>query len=317
MVFHEDGHALAARRYGVKTKDITLLPIGGVARLERIPDNPMQELWIALAGPLVNVAIALALFLYLQISRSFEPVSSLGLTHGSFAERVMMANIALVLFNLIPAFPMDGGRVLRAILATRMDRVKATELAARLGQSLAIAFGLIGLFSNTMLIFVALFVWIGAAQELAMVRMESVFAGMAASGAMITDYQTLTPGNNLRDAVQLILKGSQEDFPVVEGKQIVGILRKSDLLAALTESGPETLVSRVMRFEFETIDAREPLESVVPRLQENGLRFLPVVERESLVGMITAENLSELFLIQTAMSQRKSSERERLSSEAA
>ena len=177
VVLHEYGHALTARRFGIATRDITLLPIGGVARLERMPDKPNQELWVALAGPAVNVVLAALLGAYLFLTGHFEPVNQIGLTHGVFLERLLFANLFLVGFNLIPAFPMDGGRVLRALLAKRMEYLRATQIAAGVGQGLAFLFGFVGLFTNPFLVFIALFVWIGAAQEAAMVLRQSERSG--------------------------------------------------------------------------------------------------------------------------------------------
>jgi Zn-dependent protease len=173
VVLHEYGHALTARKFGVKTKNITLYPIGGVASLERIPEKPRQELLVALAGPAVNVVIAAVLFLWLVVTSSLDFSNGLGLASGSFIQRLMFTNLALVGFNLIPAFPMDGGRVLRALLALRLEYTLATQIAASVGQGLAFIFGFIGLFSNPFLVFIAFFVWIGAQNEAKMVQMNS------------------------------------------------------------------------------------------------------------------------------------------------
>jgi Zn-dependent protease len=173
VVLHELGHALAAKKYGIKTQDIILLPIGGVARLERMPNRPIQELWVALAGPAVNVVIAALLAIYLWFTKILTPDNQLAMTTAAFVERIMGVNIFLVLFNMIPAFPMDGGRVFRALLATRVAYSKATQVSANLGQGIALLFGGIGLFYNPILLFIAFFVWMGAAQETRMIRAKS------------------------------------------------------------------------------------------------------------------------------------------------
>ena len=165
VVLHEFGHALMARRYGIPTRDIILLPIGGVARLEKMPTQPIQELWVALAGPAVNAFIAVILFAWLKLTASWEPFQTLSVTTGPFFERLMAVNLFMIVFNMIPAFPMDGGRVLRALLATRKEYGRATQIAASIGQGIAVLFGFIGLLYNPFLLFIALFVWIGAAQE--------------------------------------------------------------------------------------------------------------------------------------------------------
>jgi len=301
VVLHEFGHALTAKRYGIKTRDITLLPIGGVARLERMPDEPGQELWVALAGPAVNVVIAIILFIWLQSTGGFEPLDKLSMTSGSFIERLLVVNIFLVLFNMIPAFPMDGGRVLRAILAMRMNYVRATQIAATLGQGIAFIFGFIGLFSNPFLLFIALFVWIGAAQEASITQIRFTLGGIPVSRAMITDFRTLEPDDHLAHAVDLILSGSQQDFPVVEDGRVVGILTQGDLIGALNQHGRETLVKDVMRKDFHLIDSSEMLESVFMGLQSSSCRTLPVVRNGRLVGIVTLENISEFIMIQSAL----------------
>jgi Zn-dependent protease/CBS domain-containing protein len=301
VLLHELGHALTARRYGIKTRDITLLPIGGLARLERMPEEPMQELWVALAGPAVNIVIAGGLFGWLQVTASWQPLDQLSVTEGSFIGRLMVVNLLLAGFNMLPAFPMDGGRVLRALLATRIDYVRATQIAGSLGQGMAFLFGFIGLFANPFLLFIALFVWIGAAQETSMVQMKSALGGIPLRRAMQTEFRTLSPGDSLARAVELILAGSQQDFPVVENGRVVGVLTRDDLVVALAQRDKETPVSEVMRREFEVADSAEMLEPVFLRLQACACRTLPVTSQGQLVGLLTMDNVGEFLMIQAAL----------------
>jgi len=301
VVLHEYGHALMARRYGIATRDITLLPIGGVARLERIPEKPNQELWVALAGPAVNVVLAALLGAYLLLTGHFEPVRQMGLTHGIFLERLLLANLFLVGFNLIPAFPMDGGRVLRALLAKRMDYARATRTAASIGQGLALVFGFLGLFTNPFLVFIALFVWIGAAQEAALVETKSAFV----RDAMISDFRTLSPRDELSAAVKLVLGGWQQDFPVVEQGRVVGMLLRSDMVATLANGEVHSFVDETMRRDFPVASPKEPLQSVFTRLHEAEATTVPVVESGKLVGVITPENMTEYMLIRAALDNAK------------
>jgi Zn-dependent protease/CBS domain-containing protein len=302
---HEFGHALTARHYGISTKDITLLPIGGVSRFERMPDNPWQEFCVAIAGPLVSLAIAAAIYVLLFVMGGFQPVSGLSIKGGPFLERILIANFALAIFNLIPAFPMDGGRVLRALLATRIDHVRATQTAAAVGQALALAFGLMGLFiRDPLLLFVALFVWIGAATEAHSVQLKGAFSGIPIRTAMQTNFTTLTTNQTLGDAVKVILDGSQHDFPVMWGDQVMGILTRSNLLAGLAQYGPEQVVTTVMQREFETAEPNEMLEAVLNRLATSASRVIPVLQNGNLVGLMTAENLGEYLMIQNALYRR-------------
>ncbi|MBI5083167.1 MAG: site-2 protease family protein [Acidobacteria bacterium] len=301
VLLHELGHSLAARKYGIPTRDITLLPIGGVARLERMPEKPGQELWVALAGPAVNVAISAALFLWLSITQKWVPLGQMQVASGPFLERLLIANVWLVLFNLIPAFPMDGGRVLRALLASRMEYVRATQIAAGVGQGLALLFGLIGLFGNPMLLFIALFVWIGASSEASATQMKAALAGTPIQAAMLTDFRQLSSGDTRADAVRLGREGSQQDFPVVERGRVVGILTRSDLLLALAEHGQDHPVTSAMRRELLTTDYTEMLEIAFQRLQECGCHTMPVIHEGRLAGLLTMDNLGEYLLIQAAI----------------
>ena len=303
VVLHEFGHALTARRYGIKTRDITLYPIGGVARLERMPDKPVQEFWVALAGPAVNVGIAALLFGWLIISGALAPLAGLNMISGPFIERLMVVNVSLVLFNLIPAFPMDGGRVLRSLLAMRIEYTRATQIASNIGQGLALVFGFVGLLTNPFLLFIAFFVWIGAGQEASMVQMKTSLGGIPVGRAMLTDFQVLSPHDLLGHAVKLILSGSQTDFPVVEGDAVIGVLTRRDILAALSRQGEDVPVASVMRREFQTVDANEMLEPAFARLQTCDCHTIPVTSRGQLVGLLTTDNIGEFLMIQSALRQ--------------
>jgi len=306
VVLHEYGHALTARRYGIRTRDITLYPIGGVARLERMPDKPIEELWVALMGPAVNVVIAAVLFVYLFLTGGLVPLTELSITSGSFLARLMVLNIWLVLFNLIPAFPMDGGRVLRALLALRMEYVRATQVAASIGQGIAFIFGFIGLFTNPFLLFIALFVWIGASQEASMVQVRDSISGIPVTRAMQTDFRTLAPDDRLSQVVALILSGSQHDFPVVDATgRIAGILDRDAFMKALTEHGQSAPVMDFVRQDLPVVDSYEMLEPVLTRLQESGSKTLPVTHGGQLVGLITMENITEFLMIRSALQTTK------------
>lgn len=304
VLLHEYGHALAARHYGVGTRDITLLPIGGVARLERMPDRPAQELVVALAGPLVNVVIAAGLFLGLKLGGWWQPLSTLGATSGNMFERLLVANVFLVLFNLLPAFPMDGGRVLRAVLAMKLPHARATRLAAWVGQAMAVIFGVTGLFGNPMLLLIAVFVWLGAAKEAAAAEVQASFQGAVAQDAMLTDFKTLAPGDTLRRTAQMLLAGSQQDFPVAEQGAVVGMVSANELLAALRERDDQTSVGDVMRRDFAQLSVLDPLNSMfTPEHLGKGLAT-PVLQGGRLVGLITAENVGEFFMIRSALETR-------------
>ena len=300
VMLHELGHALVAKRYGIRTKDITLLPIGGVARLERMPDDPRQELWVALAGPAVNVVITAGLYMWFQLFQGGLTLTEDTLVSGPIAERLLLVNISLVAFNMLPAFPMDGGRIVRALLATRMDYTRATQIAASLGQSMAFLFGIFGFFYNPMLMFIALFVWIGAAQEASMVQMKSALGGIPVRAAMVTAFQTVVPDDSLATVTDLILRGSQHDFPVVDGDRVVGVITRDGLLKALAKNKPAR-VGDIMERDIATADASEMLEGAFQRLQECACHTVPVLQNGQLVGLLTAENVGEFMMIRTAL----------------
>lgn len=301
VLLHEFGHALAARKYGIATRDITLLPIGGLARLERMPKEPKQEFWVALAGPLVNFVLAILLFGWLLLTNGLGGIVNTTVTEGSLIQRLAIVNLTLLLFNLIPAFPMDGGRVLRAFLAMRMEYTQATQAAATIGQGFALLFGLIGILTNPMLLFIAFFVWIGASQESSSVQVREAISGIPIRRAMLTQFQTLDYNQRLSDAVDAILTGYQQEFPVMKGDEMVGILTRSALVRGLAKDGPTANIAGVMDENFITADANDMLERVSERLQNCGCHSVPVFENDRLVGLVTMDNIGEFLMIQSAL----------------
>ena len=301
VLLHEYGHALAARRYGVGTRDITLLPIGGVARLERIPDEPKQELVIALAGPLVNVVIAAGLAGGMFLSDT--PLLSVSDIEGaSFFQRLLIINVSLVIFNMLPAFPMDGGRVLRAILALLTDPLRATRVAAGIGKVMAVVFIAMAFYTrHPMLGLIGVFIWLGAGGEAAAMEARSALGDATVARAMLTDFQVLSPADPLARAAQLIIQGSQTDFPVVTPDgQMVGVLTRQDLFAALSREGEFAQVSRAMQTEFLTFEATEPLDAVLSHLAESKSPLAAVVAQGRIVGILTLENASEFLALRRA-----------------
>lgn len=307
IVLHELSHALVARRFGVQTRHITLLPIGGVARLERMPEKATQELSVAIAGPITSYAIAGALFavqLLLGGPVGLEPLQVVG---GPFLTNLMWINVGLATFNLLPAFPMDGGRVLRALLALRLGRGRATEVAARVGQAMAVAFGVFGLLFNPFLVLIALFVWFGAKGEASLVELKDRLSGLPVMQAMIRDFRVLAPDELLARAVELTLGGFQQDFPVVAGNRVVGVLTHANIVKGLAEGGRELPVSAVMDQRFEVAGPWEMLDVAFERLENCECRALVVVHDGELVGLLTPESIGEMLTLEKAF--RRSGER--------
>jgi len=298
IVLHELGHALVARRFGIATRDITLYPIGGVARLERMPERPGQELLVAIAGPLVNGVLALAIYAGLRVAD--VGAGSDPLTLGSsLAVQLLWINISIGLFNLIPAFPMDGGRILRAALAFRMDRPRATATAARIGRGIAVVMGIAGLLWSPMLAVIALFVWMGAGHEAAMEQMKTTLRGVAVADAMVTEFQGLAPGTTVAAAASRLATGFQHDFPVVEAGRVIGMLTRNDILRGLALHRPEAPVRQLMHARFPMAGAREELDQVLGRLPVDGSAVV-VFEHDQLVGLLDPEHVGELLAVRGA-----------------
>lgn len=303
VLLHEFGHVIAARRYGIATPDITLLPIGGIARLERIPEKPSEELVVALAGPAVNIAITALLLLLLGGWPPIEAMAGIEDPGQSMLARLLWVNVVLAGFNLLlPAFPMDGGRVLRALLSYRLDRARATDIAAWIGQVLAFGLGFLGLVGGApLLVFVALFVWLGAGAESHAVRLRELSRGMVAADAMMTRFETLPISATIGDAVEVLIRTAQTDVPVVgRAGRLRGVLTRSDLIRALREAGAETAVLDAMQREVPTVALHAPLEDALQAMLA-AAGPIGVLDRSGrLVGLLTQENLGEMLMVEAA-----------------
>jgi Zn-dependent protease len=302
VLAHEFGHIFAARRYGIRTPDVTLFPIGGVASLERIPDKPGQELVVALAGPAVNLVIAAAIILILGVT--IEPARMLKLEDPavSMAARVAGANLTLAVFNMLPAFPMDGGRVLRALLAMRLGFSRATAIAATIGQGFAFLLGFIGLFASPMLIFIAIFVYLAASSEAGQVALQETTRGLPAARGMVTDLVTLPAGATLDDAVEALLRSSQREFPVVDGAgHLRGLLTRENMIVALRAHGPAYPVIEAMMRDLPSLAHDAPLDEAHRLMRESGAPALAVLDASGrLSGLVTHENLAEMLMVRAA-----------------
>ncbi|HVI00302.1 MAG TPA: site-2 protease family protein, partial [Enhygromyxa sp.] len=304
VVLHELGHALTARRFGIKTRDITLLPIGGVASLERMPDNPREELLVAVAGPAVNFALALIFAgVAAALGLSLVPDPELGAV--PLLVRLIWINLAIGVFNLLPAFPMDGGRALRALLALRLSDIRATRIAAGLGQAMALALGIIGLFFNPVLVFIALFLWMGAAGEARLAEAKFVAHGVPVAAAMVRELEAVSPELPVAAPLRRVLETFQHDFPVVHDDRVVGMLSREAMLRALASEGPEVQVAAVMRRDPKLLHPNDNLDHAFLQVMAEG-EALPVVDdRGRLVGMVTSDSLGEFLLVREALQARR------------
>ena len=310
VTLHEFGHALVAQRFNIGVPSITLLPIGGVASLERMPDKPRQEFLITVAGPAVNFALALALLPFAFFLR--EP--GLGLSglfslipEGSFdglIRYLFSINIALGLFNLLPAFPMDGGRILRAVLAFNMPYVQATRIAVFVGRIMAVIFAFIGLFGgNILLLLIAFFVYVGGGAEREAVESRTVLRNVKARDALTASATSLYTTERAERAVDLIMNSYQTDYPVLDlGSNFVGVLTRARLIYALKQTGPEARIGDVMKAadEIPTLAPDASLAEVWEQIASSGSRVVAIKEGPHFLGLITTDDISEVFQVMGA-----------------
>ena len=302
VFLHELGHALAAKRYNIKTKDITLLPIGGLARLESIPEYPKQELVVAIAGPTVNIALAVITGLFITIPETKDLTLQLegGVNGSNFFLNFFIVNIWLALFNLIPAFPMDGGRVLRALLAMKFERHIATNIAARIGQVLAVGFVFMGFFSNPFLVFIGLFIFLGAQAEAEFTLVKSLLKGYKVKDVLMRQYQTIEANETIKTAVAMLLNGQSRNFLVTENGISVGTLSRDEIIKALSEQGENVVIHNVMNKNLIYLDANAPLEDAYQQVQESKSSLMPVMENKQLIGTLDTENILEFIMVKNA-----------------
>jgi Zn-dependent protease/predicted transcriptional regulator len=309
VVLHEFGHALTARRFGVTTRDITLYPIGGISSFEKLPEKPAQELLVGLAGPFVNVIISAIIFLYLKASGQTLDLSAITEANGvrqiPFLWNLFFANIILAVFNLIPAFPMDGGRVLRSILSFFMNRVTATRVAAGIGQFLAILFVFFGFFYNFWLVFIGLFIYLGAGGEAAFEQTKSALAGLTVKDALMRRFTVLGPHDSLSKAVDALLNSQDSEFVVSDSGKPVGLLTRNEIIRGLSEQGKDAPVSAFMHTNFFVADPELKLADFFQKVLEKGHTVALVMEGDTLLGLIDRENVEEKLMIQQALQNQK------------
>lgn len=302
VVLHEFGHIAAARYFGIRTPDITLLPIGGVARLERNPTKPLDEFVIAIAGPLVNVVIAALVVLVIGGTLGWEQLVAPQDPRVDFLARLAGVNIFLVLFNMIPAFPMDGGRVLRAILAWHWSWARATRFAARIGQGFAFAMGIAGLFFSPLLILIAIFVYLAAETEVQSSELQAMSEGASVRDVMVTEFATLNPQARVGEAVELLLATGQSEFPVVdEAGRYTGLMTRTGIVQAMKERGANAPVKSVMRLDIPTVGEQSPIDASLRLMQDASAPAVAIVDRnQRVVGLMNHETIGELLMLRAA-----------------
>jgi Zn-dependent protease/CBS domain-containing protein len=301
VLIHEIGHSLIARRFGKEAKSITLLPIGGVATMEEMPEKPAQEIAVSIIGPFINLLIAGVLYLFIG---HWAGVGVPNLTPDSakgFFAGLIGVNIMLAIFNLIPAFPMDGGRILRGLLAIRLDFVRATTAAVFIGQAIATFFIFVGIFFNWWLAIIGLFLYIGAGSEKQQVLLKSLLRQVPASEAMTTEFRILRPDETLRHALEHFHHGCQDDFPVIGEAGVEGILTRGRILASIHEKGLDTPVSEIMDRTFASVDPKMPLDDIYKKLLSSRKTAVAVVDKGSVKGMVCLDGISRYFMIKSAM----------------
>ncbi|MEM6487244.1 MAG: site-2 protease family protein [Pseudomonadota bacterium] len=302
VVLHELGHVVAAQLYGIRTPEITVLPIGGIARLERMPQKPGQELVVAIAGPLVNVVIAAVLIGLIGARFDLSSAADIHRAQASIQGQLALVNVMLVVFNLIPAFPLDGGRIFRALLAFFLRRDRATTVAARVGQAAAVVFALVGLFTNPFLVLIAVFMFFAAEAEAAHETAQADTSGLRARDAMAAPVPTLGPDATAADAAALLTRSAQQAFPVIGADGMwLGFITRRRLVSAMGETGPTTPVVAFIETEAPLVAPDTGLGQVLTEIYASPARAAVVLDRNGhFLGYVSAEDAHELLMHATA-----------------
>jgi Zn-dependent protease/CBS domain-containing protein len=292
IVIHELGHALVARHYGIGTRDIMLLPVGGIASLEHVPEKPSQELAVAVVGPAINLALAGLLWIGIRAVGGTTDLSAVSSIGGAIAAQLFWINIGLAVFNMIPAFPMDGGRALRAVLAMRLGPERATNIAARMGRIFAVGIAIVGLFYNPLLLLIAFVVWNGATQERALSQLKHAIAGVPVSAAMLRRVEAVESSQPLEEAAALLLRGGLNQLPVIDGGKAVGVITRSDVATALSRAGASATVADAPHHRVIEVSPAESLDDVLDRLRHEPDSIALVIDHGQPVGVLTADALA-------------------------
>lgn len=298
VVLHELGHSIVAMRFGAHVRSVTLLPIGGVASMRSIPEKPYQELLVSLAGPAVNLVIALVLMAFRGGYHVLGEQNVFPVSIGELVDALVNANLVLAVFNLIPAFPMDGGRVLRSILSLFFPFARATAVAAMLGQILAVGFVLVGLVTNPFLVLIGIFIFFGAESEGRTVRVKNMLRDVFVEDVMVTDFVNIGPEDTVARCLENVYHRKQEDFVVECEGRLIGLVARKDWLEALHSDGPQAKVENIMRRHFITVIPKTPLSRLYQDLWHLKQGVFPVMENGKLVGLLTTEDVSRFLMVQ-------------------
>ncbi len=304
VIFHEIGHSLVAEHYGIKVKSIILFPIGGVSQMEELPKNPVEEINISVVGPLVSLSLAGIFYLVLRGIYQEVTFALPSLTEGSILINLFWINLMLGLFNLIPAFPMDGGRILRGLLANRMEYLKATKIAVTVGQLFAILMFFFGIFFNWWLALIALFIYLGAEGEEQVTAMHIALRRIPVKKAMLTLVESISPDQTLGNVLGRICHGLQQDFPVVTEGKVIGLLTKEAIFNALHQASKEITVAEIMKNDFLSTSEEATLEDVYRQMKEGGVSLILVIQQGDLKGMISLEQIGKYHMLCSLMGRR-------------